>query len=186
MGERVLRFAPYAGAEYLDVCPLCQELALEYGWVKEGSPTTPTVAPARKRRGLAGLFAGRRPPLPEPVVAEPLLRRLSHAELGLVEAADIFNASSFRRTVEGLARSLGSPHASIVPLSGVNQELVVTIAWDLSWYQYRVSPEAAQAVRLAERGQELSELDTTYTDWNAEISEDGRLVPAVALDPELP
>jgi hypothetical protein len=28
MGERVLRFAPYSGADYLDVCPLCQEVAL--------------------------------------------------------------------------------------------------------------------------------------------------------------
>jgi hypothetical protein len=187
MGERVLRFAPYAGADYLDVCPLCQELAIEYGWVKEGSPTTPTVAPTRRRRGLAGLFATRRQPVPASVVAEPMLRRLSDSELGLVEAADLFNASPYRRTVEGLARSLGAPHASIVHLSGVNHELVVTVAWDLSWYQYRVSPELPQAVRLAERGQELSELDPSYTAWNAEISDDGRLVPAVALDDgELP
>jgi hypothetical protein len=182
MGERVLRFAPYAGADYLDVCPLCQELALEYGWVKEGAPTSPTVAPARRRRGLAGMFAPRRSAAPAPVVAEPLLRRLSESELGIVEAADLFNASTYRRTVEGLARSLGAPHASIVHLSGVNHELVVTIAWDLSWYQYRVSPDAPQAVRLAERGQELSELDASYTAWNAEISADGRLVPEVALD----
>jgi hypothetical protein len=182
MGERVLRFAPYSGADFLDVCPLCQELALEYGWIKEGSPMTPTVAAPRRRRGLAGLFSSRRP-VPEPVVAEPLLRRLSQSELGIVEAADLFNASPYRRTVEGLARSLGSPHASIVHLSGVNHELVVTVAWDLSWYQYRISPDAPQPVRLAERGQELSELEATYKEWNAEISTDGRLVPAVALDP---
>jgi hypothetical protein len=182
MGERVLRFAPYSGADFLDVCPLCQELALEYGWIKEGSPMTPTVAAPRRRRGLAGLFSSRRP-LPEPVVAEPLLRRLSQSELGIVEAADLFNASPYRRTVEGLARSLGSPQASIVHLSGVNHELVVTVAWDLSWYQYRISPDAPQPVRLAERGQELSELEATYKEWNAEISADGRLVPAVALDP---
>jgi hypothetical protein len=186
MGERVLRFAPYSGADYLDVCPLCQEVALEYGWIKEGAPTTPTVAPARKRRGLAALFAPRKVSQPAPVVAEPLLRRLSQTELGIVEAADLFNASPYRRTVEGLARSLGAPQASIVPLSGVNHELVVTIAWDLSWYQYRVSPDAPQAVRLAERGQELSELEDTYKAWNAEISADGRLVPEVALEDDLP
>jgi hypothetical protein len=186
MGERVLRFAPYSGADYLDVCPLCQELALEYGWIKEGAPTTPTVAPARKRRGLGGLFAPRKVSHPAPVVAEPLLRRLSQTELGIVEAADLFNASPYRRTVEGLARSLGAPQASIVHLSGVNHELVVTVAWDLSWYQYRVSPDAPQAVRLAERGQELSELEDTYKTWNAEISADGRLVPEVALEDGLP
>jgi hypothetical protein len=186
MGERVLRFAPSSGADFLDVCPLCQELALEYGWIKEGAPMTPTVAPARKRRGLAGLFAPRRVSHPAPVVSEPLLRRLSQTELGIVEAADLFNASPFRRTVEGLARSLGSPQASIVHISGVNHELVVTVAWDLSWYQYRVSPDAPQAVRLAERGQELSELEDTYKTWNAQISADGRLVPEVALEDDLP
>jgi hypothetical protein len=181
MGERVLRFAPYDGAEYLDVCPLCQEVAVEYGWLKEGAPTTPTIAPARRRRGLGGIFATRRP-LAEPVVAEPMLRRLSGSELAVVEAADLFNASPYRRTVEGLTRSLGAPQASIAHLSGVNHELVVTIAWDLSWYQYRVTPESAQPVRLAERGQEVAELDRAYTEWNAEISPDGRLVPAVALE----
>ena len=41
MGERVVRFAPYAGADLVDVCPLCQEEALESGWLKEGAPTTP-------------------------------------------------------------------------------------------------------------------------------------------------
>jgi hypothetical protein len=186
MGERVLRYAPYPGADYLDVCPLCQELALEYGWVKEGSPTTPTVpVTRRRRRGLAGLFGSRPVAPPPPVYDEPILRRLSDSELAIVEAADLFNASPYRRTVEGLARSLGNPDASIVHLSGVHSELVVTIAWDLSWYQYRVSPESPQAVRLAERGQELSELDASYTVWNAAISPDGRLVPEVALDDEV-
>src|SRR5215207_6943475 len=41
-GERAVRYAPQGG-EFLDVCPLCQEIALEYGWVKEGTPTTPTA-----------------------------------------------------------------------------------------------------------------------------------------------
>ena len=43
MGERAVRFAPQEGAELVDVCPLCQDLAVEAGWVKEGAPTTPTV-----------------------------------------------------------------------------------------------------------------------------------------------
>ena len=58
----------------------------------------------------------------------------------MVEAADIFNASDYRRTVGGIAKSLGEPRASIVPLSGVSGELIVTVAWDISWYQYRVTP----------------------------------------------
>ncbi len=95
----------------------------------------------------------------------------------MVEASDIFNASDYRRTVGGIAKSLGEPRASIVPLSGVSGELVVTVAWDISWYQYRVTPDSAQPVRLAERGHELGELDTAYQRWNAHIEVDGRLVP---------
>ena len=180
VGERALRFAPN-GDDFVDVCPLCQETALEHGWVKEGSPTTPTVpTERRRRRGLGALFDTRRRTPAEPVLSEPILRRLSQPEQQMVEAAEIFNASDYRRTVGGIAKSLGEPHASIVPLSGVSGELVVTVAWDISWYQYRVTPESAQPVRLAERGHELSDLDASFQRWNARIEDDGRLVPNIS------
>jgi hypothetical protein len=98
----------------------------------------------------------------------------------MVEAADLFNASTHRRTTGGIAKSLGEPRASIVPLGGVTGELVVTIAWDISWYQYRVTPESAQPVRLEERGHELGDLESSFTAWNARVEEDGRLVPEIA------
>jgi hypothetical protein len=179
-GERALRFAPN-GEDFVDVCPLCADIALEHGWIKEGSPTTPTVPNQRRkrRRGLASLFDPLRQPPDEPVLAEPILRRLSAREQQLVEAADIFNASDYRRTVGGIAKSLGKPRASIVPLSGVSGELIVSVAWDISWYQYRVSPESAQPVRLAERGHELADLDATYQRWNAKVEDDGRVVPDI-------
>jgi hypothetical protein len=177
-GERAVRFSPDGDGEFVDVCPLCQEVALDHGWVKEGSPTTPTMPfSRRRRRGLGALFE--RPPAVEPVVSEPILRRLSEPELAVVEAADLFNSSPFRRTVGGIAKSLGEPRASIVPLSGVNRELVITIAWDISWYQYRVSFDSGQQVRLAERGLELDELESSFTAWNAHVTPDGRLVPSI-------
>ena len=180
MGERAVRFAPHDGDEYVDVCPLCQDTAVEHGWVKEGSPTTPTVPNDRRRkRGLSSLFDTRKR-APSPVVSEPILRRLSQPEQQMVEAADLFNGSDYRRTVAGIAKSLGKPRVSIVPLSGVSGELVVTVAWDISWYQYRVTPDSAQPVRLAERGHELGDLDGTYAHWNARIDEDGRLVPDIS------
>jgi hypothetical protein len=179
MGERAIRFAPN-GEDFVDVCPLCQGTALEHGWIKEGSPTSPTVSnERRRRRGLASLFEPRRRPNADPVVAEPILRRLSQPELEMVEAADIFNASDYRRTVGGIAKSLGEPRASIVPLSGVSGELIVTVAWDISWYQYRVTPDSAQPVRLAERGHEVSDLDAGFKRWNAHVEDDGRLVPEI-------
>ncbi|CAN5151413.1 hypothetical protein BH18ACT12_BH18ACT12_20730 [soil metagenome] len=180
-GERALHFSP-GGDEFVDVCPLCPEIAVDYGWIKEGSPTSPTVPNQRRRRrrGLASLFDSRRQPPDEPVVAEPILRRLSAPEQQMVEAADIFNASDYRRTVGGIAKSLGEPRASIVALSGVTGELIVTVAWDISGYQYRVTPDSAQGVRLAERGHEMAELDASYQHWNARIEGDGRLVPQIA------
>ena len=180
VGERATRFAPN-GDDYVDVCPLCVDIALDYGWIKEGSPTTPTVAQDRRRRSLnlAGIFGARRP-ASAPVVSEPILRRLSASELAVVEAAESFNASQYRRTVAGIAKSLGQPQVSIVALSGVNTEVAITIAWDISWYQYRVSFESQQPVRLEERGHEVDELDDLFKSWNTELADDGRLVPQVA------
>jgi hypothetical protein len=183
MGERVTRFSPGgSGDDYVDVCPLCQELALDHGWIKEGSPTAPRL-PAERRRGrsgLARLLVPQRRPVTQPVVAEPILRRLSEPEQAVVEAADLFNASDHRRSVAGIAKSLGPPKASIVPLSGVNTDLVITVAWDISWYQYRVTPESGQPVRLAERGHDPGQLDRRFTTWNTRIEPDGRVVPTIA------
>jgi hypothetical protein len=183
MGERAIRYAPAEGADLVDVCPLCQEIALEHGWIKEGTPSIPTVVGERKRRrrGLVE-FLGLSRAGSEGSVAppQPILRRLSAEEVALLEAADLFNASSYRRTVGGITKSLGDPTASIVALSGSAGEMAVTVAWDISWYQYRITPESGQPVRLERRGHELEELDASFTAWNAHVEEDGRLVPEIA------
>jgi hypothetical protein len=183
MGERAVRFSPEEGAELVEVCPLCQETALEHGWIKEGTPTTPTIPGERRRRrrGLGELLGIGRGAADDTIAPpEPILRRLSVEEVSLLEAADLFNASTYRRTVGGIAKSLGEAKASIVPLSGVSGELAVTVAWDLSWYQYRVTPESGQPVRLERRGHEVEELEGVYREWNAHVDDDGRLVPEIA------
>lgn len=181
VGERAIRYAP-EGQDFVDVCALCQEIAVEQGWHKEGSPTTPTVAEERPRRrlSLAALLDPRRSAPEDTLAPEPILRRLSEPERAMVEAAELFNASPYRRTVGGIAKSLGEPRVSVVPLSGVNTEVVVTVAWEISWYQYRVLPDSAQPVRLAGRGHELGELEPSFTGWNARIERDGKVVPQIA------
>jgi hypothetical protein len=67
----------------------------------------------------------------------------------------------------------------MLPLSGTNPEVVVTIAWDISWYQYRVVFDSQQPVRLAERGYELDELDPRFQSWNGHVGPDGRLAPDI-------
>jgi hypothetical protein len=182
MGERAASFAPSGGADLVDVCPLCQEVAVEAGWIKEGTPTTPTLGGERRRKRSLVEFLGLTRASDDSALAqqEPILRRLSTGEVALLEAADLFNGSAYRRTVGGIAKSLGQPQASIVPLSGTSGELAVTVAWELSWYQYRVSPDSAQPVRLERRGHELDELEDGYKDWNADVEDEGRLVPEIA------
>jgi hypothetical protein len=183
MGERAIRFSPSGRGDFVDVCPLCADTAIEYGWVREGAPTSPTVPVERKRRagGWLSTLLGTRPrAVEETVASEPILRRLSEQELAMVEAADLFNASQYRRTVGGIGKSLGEPHVSVVPLSGVNAEVVVTVAWDISWYQYRVSPDSENPVRLEGRGHDPSELEAAFTSWNAHMGDEGRIVPDLA------
>jgi hypothetical protein len=181
VGERPLRFAPDGLDDYVDVCVLCQEVALDHGWVREGSPIGPAVRHARRRRplSLAAIFGAQRRPVAEQLVAEPILRRLSPDEQAQVEAAARFNGSDALRTVDGISRSLGDPKASIVVLPGPNAEVVITIAWEISWYQYRVGLDSSQPIRLAERGLEPGELDPAFTAWNA------RFEPGTGIFPDI-
>ena len=182
MGEHTLRFSP-DGHEFVDVCPLCSDVALDHGWVREGHAVSPALQQHSRRRRQKTLWRallGAREDETEPVVSEPILRRLSDDELALVEAADLFNQSTFRRTVAGVAKSLGDPKVSIVALPGVNAETVLTFAWDITWYQYRVTPDAAQPVRITDRGHDIAEVESTYARWNARFDETGRLVPELA------
>ena len=180
LGERVARFARGGEDEWVDVCELCTDTANEHGWVREGTPTTPLVdeQPKRRRRFGLNLFEQKRPE-PEPVVSQPVLRRLSEPEQAMVEAAELFNETPYRRTIAGIAKSLGEARVSILPLSGVNTEVVLTIAWDISWYQYRVVFDSAQPVRLAERGYELGDLDERFRRWNGHLDGDGRISPDI-------
>jgi hypothetical protein len=181
MGERAVRYSPNGGTDHVDVCALCAETAVEYGWIREGAPTTPMVPTERRRRGLLSTLLGTKSRAVDATVAsEPILRRLSEQEIAMVEAADLFNASQYRRTVGGIAKSLGLPRVSVVVLSGVNAEVVVTVAWDISWYQYRVSPDSDNPVRLEGRGHDPAELEASFVAWNAHLVDDGRIVPDIA------
>jgi hypothetical protein len=181
VGERPFRFSP-DGREFVDVCPLCKEQALAYGWVSEGGPALPMHAGERQSGGLLGKLLGRKQQPPESM-PEPILRQLSRGEQQIVEASTVFNLSPHRRTVEGLTRSLGWPQVSIVQLSGTNPEVVITVCWEISWYQYRITLGTSQ-VRLAQRGLEPDDLDSSFREWNAELSDAGLVVPKLPDEEE--
>src|SRR5256885_15400689 len=115
MGERTTRFST-DGENFVDVCPLCQDIALEYGWLKEGSPTTPTVSTERQRRrlSLSSLFEARKAAVAEaPVADEPFLRRLSKAEPGGREGADLLHQHPFLRPRAGSSEKVRAAPAAV-------------------------------------------------------------------------
>jgi hypothetical protein len=179
LGERSYRFAPDGSDEFVDVCQLCQETALDHGWVREGSPVGPAVGHSRRRRtlSLAGIFGGGHRRQAEKIVPEPQLRRLSDEEHAMVEAAAVFNSSDGLRTMEGITRSLGPPRVSIVALAGSNPDVVLTFVWDLAWYQYRITGGATQPIRLTDRGTEPEEVAAPFTAWNARFEPGSGVIP---------
>ena len=87
-----------------------------------------------------------------------------------------FNTSDAGRTAARLTRTLGRPRASVGALAGAPGEVRITIAWELSWYQWGVDvdDELRPVFELA-KGGEIDQLDAAARQWNAAVGEDGRL-----------
>jgi hypothetical protein len=107
-------------------------------------------------------------------------QRKSRAKKGpealMRRAVERFNSSEERRKVAGLMRSLGEPQAGIQP-DQRRQSALVTVAWELSWYQWEVGADGGgeEPVREVAKGAELEELDEKARAWNAAVDEDGTL-----------
>lgn len=107
----------------------------------------------------------------------------STAEVKLERALALFNASTHQRTVSGLSRSLGDPWATAQPDTDAPSVVTVLVAWELSWYRYRVDlGDAAEPVSLIENGDELDDIDEALRDWNAGLDANGQLVIGVASE----
>ncbi len=130
--------------------------------------------PARAGGGipLREILPGRRRE-PRSVQAVPASR-----EGKLERALELFNASEHRRTITGIGRALGEPWVSATPLGDAPaaREVAIVVAWELSWYRYRVAlDDADQAVLLLDRGDEVGDLEENLRIWNAEADADGHL-----------
>jgi hypothetical protein len=83
-------------------------------------------------------------------------------------AVSRFNASDAARTVAGLTRTLGEPRISVGAAAGTPGAARITVAWDLTWYQWRVaSGEGEGPVAELAQGTELDQLDAAARQWNA-------------------
>jgi hypothetical protein len=84
-------------------------------------------------------------------------------------AVSRFNASEAARTVAGLTRTLGEPRVSIGAAAGSADAARITVAWDLTWYQWAVaSGEREQPIAELARGTEIDQLDAAARQWNAQ------------------
>ncbi len=83
-------------------------------------------------------------------------------------AVSRFNASAQARTVAGLVRTLGEPRVSVGAAAGTAEAARITVAWDLTWYQWAVaSGEREGPVAELAHGTELDQLDVAARQWNA-------------------
>ena len=99
------------------------------------------------------------------------------AEAKVERAFDLFNGSDHQRTIAGLARTLGTPFVSAQPDGEQPSQVSVVVAWELSWYRYRIDlGDEADPVMMLEKGDEIDQLDEALRDWNATLDADGRVL----------
>lgn len=143
-------------------------------------PPKETAKPAKPRakRPARARTTNRKP---TPKTGSPQARPKSQAKRGpealMRSAVEYFNASEERRKVAGLIKALGAPHAC-VRADPSRQLALVTIAWELSWYQWEVGADGYagdEPIREVAKGDELSELAEEARSWNAAVGEDGTL-----------
>jgi hypothetical protein len=98
------------------------------------------------------------------------------AEVKVERALELFNSSDHPRTIGGIARALGAPWVHVSPDAGSPSMVTIVVAWELSWYRYRVDlGDPDEPIILVEKGDELAELEEPLRQWNALADDNGRL-----------
>lgn len=186
------------------VCQLCISRALHEGWVREGAlqALESGSSGSERRRSIFGRLRSRRDtndstPAPDEdlsantrpqndlnsTLARGRSRESRHVravpasgEQKMVSAVGLFNASEHRRTVSGVARSLGRPVVNVAPEEQHPSLVRIVVSWELCWYRYEVdiSDEVA-GVRLVNQGYELTDLSAPERHPNASADDVGQL-----------
>ena len=100
-------------------------------------------------------------------------------EMKRARALELFNRSEHRRSVAGIARSLGPPHVAVLADSQRSSVVTIVVAWELSWYRYEADlADEANGVRIAAQGNELAELSEQEHAANAVADAEGQLALA--------
>jgi hypothetical protein len=130
----------------------------------EAVPQAPPAHEPRERRA--------RPRDPRHVRAVP-----TTPEAKIERALDLFNGSEHQRTVAGLARTLGPAWVAVVPEVEQPSSVTLVVAWELSWYRFRIDlADAQDPVALLANGEEIEQIDEELRDWNATVDAQGQIV----------
>jgi hypothetical protein len=204
-GERVHGFVE--GGEEHSVCELCVARAERLGWRPAGEPEPERPANGHEGRWRLRLLRRRQRRQGEPALdrfqssPSPSTEKSGNdaapegdfavpprrfrpaldpnAPTPFERAVARFNSGEAGRTVVGLTRTLGKPSASIGAAAGRPNEVRVTVAWELSWYQWGVDiGDELRPVFQIDKGREIEQLDRAARQWNASVGEDGRLALA--------
>lgn len=207
-GERPTAFLTRDWIE-VTVCELCKPRAEAAGWLRpeEAEELRSSGASRERRRPRGQMLSGllSRLPAGQGEAAEPeraaaprgdriTVRRTSPAaspspspeDAELAEALRTFNFSDHRRTVGGLTRTLGPPRASALPIetAGGVPGFRVTVAWELTWYQWQIAAgEHGIEVRESGKGETIDQLGSEDRSWNLLVGNDGTLQARSAVDP---
>lgn len=167
------------------------------GVVPEATPAAEAApvledAPAIEPTGVAETAAPARvslpwnePPAPEETVQPaPSPREEPHGtgfRIDEVQAAQrYYNESPFTHRIRDVRESLGKPKANLTRVPGSEPRAIITIAWDIVWYQYLVDlrrdlPSTHERVVLHREGMDLDELAYYFKEPNALVNDDGKL-----------
>jgi hypothetical protein len=207
-GERTHAYLSPEGERRL-VCDLCRGRAEAVGWSPANAVGAPPRESRRRRRSVGALLwecagararradagpggsrgerGGARSPDPaargagvgrtETIPESPRSR--------LDRAVTRFNSSAHARTVAGLMRTLGPPWVSVGAAAGTPSEIRITVAWELSWYQWGVdiASDSSPVVEL-DKGHEVGQLDGPARQWNAHATEGGQLQLGTSAEAE--
>jgi hypothetical protein len=124
------------------------------------------------------------PPRPRSRPKDPRhVRAVPTTTEGKIERAlDLFNGSDHQRTVAGLARTLGTPFVSVLPDTEQQSQVSLVVAWELSWYRYRVDlGDEGDPVMMLEKGDEMEQIEDELREWNATLDASGRVLTGEAV-----
>jgi hypothetical protein len=147
--------------------------SLDDGWVRPPEPDLAPPPPEPEPEPERVVEA-----MPAPVYEAPRTVHAvpTNADLKMARALEVFGSSEHRRTVAGVARSLGAPIVAVRPSATEGSVVLITVAWELSWYRFEVDlGNEAAGVRVSAQGAELDELDAEEQTPNAAADEHGGL-----------